>query len=361
MILAATIRILIACILISFGLRANFAAIDNASENCFRRPADSAVNWPGKRLPTLIERWQAELILLGEVVETKFEDGGQFSRIRVISAIKWKETNVAGEVKVFIQMGSHWPYTFQANTKVLAFLKFDDNRGCYVDFNDRDGGFEVDQATGEFYVERYSKLGNILKIEQPTELLNAKRDWYVKLGLNPSTRTEAAYGIRILWGDAKRKELLRERAARSPGNWLTDEQKASILAVIAKEEPDWNAYEMIKLLKDVPSVEIDQYLMKAIRQSLTDDQLVPCKNLTIAHLAFELLPDRLGIPLTRSLETASKAYYDQMIDYSYHISIGDEYSEAEKVKAKNALIKEWRKLASALMALVPLEQSERGR
>ena len=53
-----------------------------------------ATEWPGPRLPTLIERSEAELIVFADVVETARINGGQSSRLKVISIIKSGERKV---------------------------------------------------------------------------------------------------------------------------------------------------------------------------------------------------------------------------------------------------------------------------
>ncbi len=308
-------------------------------------------NWPGKRLPTLIERWEAELIVFGEVVETQFKDGGQYSRIKVISKIKSGEREIGEEVKVFVQLGSHWPYTFRNKTTAIAYLKYSKKLDCYVDYNQRDGGIDVDQDTGKFLVKQYAKLPKILKEKKKLERAILKRDWYFDLSLDPKTRGHAAYGIWYLWRNTKDLGILEVDEAETVSDWLTESQKEAICDVIASEKPDWSAYEMIKLLKAHPSRKIDKYMLKALRQSLTDDEMVPVGGSTIADLSIDLLPERMGFVLSESLTKKHKAHYDALIDFSYEIDIGDEYTEEQKQAARTAITKQWRELAREFLEI----------
>ncbi|MFT5301680.1 MAG: hypothetical protein ACI87E_001288 [Mariniblastus sp.] len=315
-----------------------------------------ATEWPGRRLPTLIERSEAELIVFADVVETARTNGGQLSRLKVISIIKSGERKVQDEIKVLIPLGSHWPYTFKPKSKAIAFLKFDEKRKLYVGFNGRNGGLDVDETTGLSYVRQYAKLSGILKEKNPRKLLELKLEWNVEFALSPTTRSQAAHGIHILWIKAQKLKLLTNDETNSSADLLTASQKNRICQSIANEVPVVESYGLIKLLQRHKSTEIDGYLLKSLHQSLNTEEAVPLGYLTISKLAVELLPHRVGFKLSKTLESAYEDYQERCSDFYYHIEIGDEHTEAEKRSARAVLIKEWRDLTTEFLEIPELEK-----
>ena len=318
--------------------------------------AYGVAGWPGERDPTLIERWQADLIVFVEVAETQQIDGGQASRLKVITTIKPDGRNIADEVEVFIQLGSHWPYTFTSKTKAIAFLSYDEKQKQYVGDRDVTCGIDTDEATGRFYVQQSAKLPAILKEQDPRKLLDLKLEWSVEFALRPKTRYQAAYGINVLHDKAKEQKLLTPEEISSPLHWLSEPQKKRICQPFAKEVPNSNSLKLIRLMQKYPSSEIDGYLLKSLQLSLKSDTAVPFKHMRISELAFEYLPQRVGFKLPKTLQTSYEDYQTRRSDFSYHISIGDEYSDAERTNAKAALIKDWRSITTEFLKSPELQK-----
>ena len=318
-----------------------------------------AIEWPGPRSPTLIERWQAEVIVFADVISTEYKDGGQSSQLKVISIIKSGDRKIPDEIKIFVPLGSHWPYTFTANRKAIAFLRFDEKREQYTDFNGRDGGLDVDEATGLFFVRQYAKLPAILKEQDPKKLLELEVEWNVEFALPSKTRFEAAHGIEILWNiwnTPQKRNLLANDKSTSAADLLTAGQKTRICLLFANEAPDIDSYHLIRLLQRHPSPEIDCYLLKSLKLSLTNEGSIPIDSVAISDLAFELLPPRGGFELSKSLESAYDDYQDRQSDYAYNISIGEEYSEAERRDARTALIMQWRTITTEFLKIPELQK-----
>lgn len=326
---------------------------------CLHLKPCGAAEWPGRRLPTLIERWQAELIVFVDVVEAERKNAGQVSRLKIISIIKSDDRKVPVEIGVFIRLGTHWPYKFTEKHKAIAFLKFDKKRNLYVDYNGCDGGLDVDQATGQFYVRQFAKLPDILKVKGPRELLDLKLAWNVEFALRPKTRYQAAHGLEVLWDKAKKAKLLTTDESNSAADLLTASQKNKICQTFAKQVPNSNSYHLIRLLQRHPSPEIDSYLLESLRLSLKTEEAVPLDFLTISELAPNMLPQRVGFKLSETLKSEFGEYRERQSDYMYNISIGEEYTETERLNARTSLIKDWRRLTTKFLAIPELQKVQK--
>lgn len=314
----------------------------------------AASHWPGERLPTLIERWNADLIAYVEVAQAEEIGGVQVSHLKTLSLIKSDGRSDHAEVTVHIQLGSHWPYTFRETNKAIAFLDFDEEKKRYEDFKST-AGIDVSEETGKLFVNQFAKLPKLLKEKDSKSLLKNKVDWYFDFVANPTTRDHATYGIRILWKKAARAKQLTKAQMESAAGLLSASQKESICGILANEVPTNDSYELIELLRDHPSIEIDDYLVKSLKRSLKISGEVPYKGSTISDLAIKLLPARMKFQVPQELAQKLSEHKDRRLEFSYTISISDEYTKDDRDKAKESLIKDWRKMAKEFLEFKALK------
>ena len=333
----ADARVLPLCVCLTFLLLGNASCAANG--------------FPGP-IATLIELYsRADVVIYAEVVKAESGRAGQTSKLKILSEIKTGKRKLPTEIDAYVQFGSHWPRPFKANTKTVTFLVFDEELKKYVTIDSRTGLDVSDDSVGKFYVQQFSKLPQILEEKNKRKLMFAKIGWYVELTLRPPSRAYGAFGITSGWASASRKKLLTEHESQSAANLLTKDQKDLICQTLAKEAPSYSGSRIVDLLKDYPSDDLNHYLIQSFKRSLMFDSAIPIVGNSIARKAFSILPKRLGFEMPKSLQgkyddfLARRSFYTSKI----HNKKNSGYSDEEKAKIHDALVRLWRDLATSYL------------
>lgn len=286
-------------------------------------PVSLGATFPAPPAP-LYSMWQeADLVVFGDVISADSKYNEQRANVNAVQVLKGDAAKAQAIVTVFTRLGGcPYPHSFEANERVLMFLDWDQDALMFTPVSSAEAVIETDADGLKRFREVLTELDSIYKLaaENRTDEKTLNEQllrWSLKCAISPATRNEGITCVGYLMPEETPIE-----------KWLMPEEAKQLVAVIADESGEQEKIEVMALMREYPSVEIDQALLSSLNKIGFEPEN------SVARVSLQLLPERLKISMPDDLKKRLDEYWTRESDFYY----GDnDYSEEVKAEVKSSL------------------------